>query len=80
MEGGTSPEAKSNAGENSEAKESLEGGLLKCVSGLRAMLRVPTRQRQGVDGNMEGDGDRFLLSLILLRPEQLVFWVIVVAA
>ena len=44
------------------------------------MLRVPTRQRQGVDGNMEGDGDRFLLSLILLRPEQLVFWVIVVAA
>ena len=41
MEGGTSPEAESNAGENSEAEESLDGDPIEmCVRGLRAMLQV----------------------------------------
>ena len=45
MEGETSPEADSNAGENSEAMEPLEGDPIEMyMYGLRTMLQV-SRER-----------------------------------
>ena len=53
--GGRSPEAESNARENSEVEESLEGTPMDiCVCGLKTMLQVSSNKGKARCGRQYG--------------------------